>query len=86
MLSTVRYLGVVAVVVFNRYFMLRLEHSFWIVFFSEGYEKTVGKHIKFGGTYEDALDCANLHFKHGEYKDAINFEIFTEKQYKINFL
>lgn len=34
-------------------FDLRLEHSFYIVFFSKGYEKTVGKHIKFGGTYED---------------------------------
>lgn len=66
-------------------FDLRLEHSFYIVFFSKGYEKTVGKHIKFGGTYEDALNCANLHIQTGEYKDAIYFDIFTEKQYKLNF-
>lgn len=57
------------------------EFSFWIVFFGEGYKESIGRHIKFGGTYQDALEYAELKMLTKEYSDASYFKILDEYEY-----
>lgn len=63
----------------------RTNTSWWILFFGKGCETIVGNHIKFSGDYETAIDRAIKYLHSVEYKDAMYYQVFTEKEYNINF-